>query len=391
MKKIVSLFLLFLFLPFSFSATTSVKAEEEKKKVPITADAAVLMEMKNGTVLFEKNSETQKKIASVTKIMTILLIMEEIDQGRMKLTDLVTVSEHAASMGGSQVFLEPYETQTVEDLLKCICISSANDASVAMAEHIAGSEDAFVERMNQRAAELSMKQTTFVNCCGLDIEGHLSCARDVAIMSAELLIHHPSVQKYTTTWMDTITHTTKRGDTSFGLSNTNKLIKQYSGITGLKTGSTSEAKYCLSATAERNGVSLVAVVLAAPDTKTRFREAAALLDYGFARSVLYQEETNDLPPDLIVKGGQKKRVSISLSEPFSYIFVNGESSKDITREFIPKDSVTAPLKAGENVGEYVYSLKGKVLKRIPVLASEDVAKQTMFSGVKKCTSFFFQR
>ncbi len=361
------------------------------EEISVSSESAILMEIESGTVIAEKNADVSRPIASVTKIMTLLLIFEALDSGKIKLTDTVTVSEHAASMGGSQVYLEPYETQDVDTMIKCISISSANDASVAMAEHLAGSEAAFVERMNTRAKELGMEHTTFLNCCGLDVEGHVSSARDVALMSRELMKHHPSVTKYTTTWMDTIIHTTKRGDSEFGLANTNKLIKQYSGITGLKTGSTDAAKYCLSATAERNGVKLAAVVLAAPDTKTRFREAAALLDYGFAKCTVYKDDGADLAPtEIKVAQGQKETVPVRLKEPFCHVFTGGEDLSAVERTAEFSEEVKAPLKAGDVVGEYCYRFNGTKLGSVPIICTENVEKITFSSSLLRCKNLFFR-
>ena len=230
------------------------------------------MEASTGTILYEKDADKEKPPASVTKIMTLLLIFDALSKKQITLNDTVTVSEHAASMGGSQVFLEPGETQTVDTMIKCIAVSSANDACVAMAEHICGSEDAFVAKMNTRAQVLGMKHTHFINCCGLDAEGHYTSARDIVLMSRELIIKHPDIFHYTTIWMENITHVTKRGESEFGLSNTNKLLRQYQGATGLKTGSTSKAGFCLSATAERNHISLIAVVMACQSAKERVKD-----------------------------------------------------------------------------------------------------------------------
>lgn len=274
---------------------TGASAEEPV----LSSEAVVLMEGSTGQVLYEKEATKQLRPASITKIMTLLLIFEAISDGRISLTDQVSVSEHAASMGGSQVFLEPNETQDVNTMIKCISIASANDASVAMAEFIAGTEEAFVERMNARAKELGMEHTHFVNCYGLDTDGHYSCALDVALMSRELIMNHPEISNYSTVWMDTFVHTTSRGRTEFGLTNTNKLIKSYQGITGLKTGSTGLAKYCLSATARRGDMNLIAVVMAAPDTKTRFREAAEVLNYGFANYQLYKNDFSGVKFEII--------------------------------------------------------------------------------------------
>ena len=356
----------------------------------ISSESVIVMEMESRTVIADKDADKARPIASVTKIMTLLLIAEAVDAGKLKLTDTVTVSEYAASMGGSQVFLEPGETQDVETMMKCISISSANDACVAMAEHLAGSEGAFVELMNAKAKELGMNNTTFYNCCGLDVSGHLSCARDVALMSAELMKHHPWITKYTTTWMDTIIHTTRRGSSEFGLANTNKLLKQYNGITGLKTGSTDEAKYCLSATAERNGVKLVAVVLAAPDTKTRFREAAALLDYGFAKCTVYKDDGADFTlTDVDVTGGQQKNVAVGLKEPFYRVFTGGEDLSAIQKEIALNEEIKAPLKKGDTIGTYRYSLNGKELGSVDIICKEDVKKMTFGAGFRKCMELFF--
>jgi len=373
-------------------ARAETEGMTKEKDLPVTAEAAVLMEQDTQTIIGAKNATVQRPIASVTKVMTLLLIMDAVSEGSIQLTDTVTVSEHAASMGGSQVFFEPGETQTVETMIKCISISSANDACVAMAEHLAGSEEAFVAKMNEKAKNLGMEYTTFLNCCGLDTAGHVSCAKDVAIMSAELMKNHPDIQKYTTTWMDTIVHNTKRGASEFGLANTNKLLKQYNGITGLKTGSTNEAKYCLSATAERNGVKLIAVILGAPDTKTRFREAAALLDLGFATCKVYHDEGSDLTlPDVTVKNAMKNSVSVAFKEPFSYVFFNGENTGDVKRKIVLKDSVKAPLKKGDILGECRYEVNGKLLGSVELVCTEDRKEMTLGDGFMACKNMFFQK
>lgn len=382
---------------FSVSETTKETLGEGSvsaiapEGLTISSESVILMEMESGTVIAEKEADKARPIASVTKIMTLLLIAEAVDSGKLKLTDTVTVSEYAASMGGSQVFLEPGENQDVETMIKCISIASANDACVAMAEHLAGSEDAFVEKMNAKAKALGMNNTTFHNCCGLDVTGHVSCARDVALMSSELMKNHPWLTKYTTTWMDTIIHTTRRGSSEFGLANTNKLLKQYNGITGLKTGSTDEAKYCLSATAERNGVKLVAVVLAAPDTKTRFREAAALLDYGFAKCTVYKDEGADFPlTEAQVKKGQQKYVPVKLKTSFFQVFTTGEDLSDIKREVVLKEEIKAPLAVGDVVGEYRYSLNGKTLGSVEIVCTEDVKEMSFGASFLRCKDLFFR-
>ncbi len=260
-KKTVALLLtaFFAFQAFSFNAQAA--QYDNITDLGLKTKSAILMEASTGTVLYEQNSDEQLPPASVTKVMTLLLIYEAVRDGKIKWDDKVTVSEHAASMGGSQVFLEVGETQTVADMTKCIAIASANDAAVAMAEYIGGSEEGFVDLMNARAKELGMENTMFKNACGLDTDGHVTTARDIAIMSRELITNFPDIEQYTTTWQDTITHTTRRGTTEFGLTNTNKLVRWYEGATGLKTGSTGNAKYCLSATANKNGMSLIAVIM----------------------------------------------------------------------------------------------------------------------------------
>lgn len=271
----------------------STPAADSSDVLNLSAPSVLLMEASIGTILYENNSHTVLRPASITKIMTLILIFDAIESGQISLEDTVTVSEYAASMGGSQVFLEPNETQTVDTMIKCISVASANDACVAMAEFICGSEAAFVEKMNERAKGLGMNDTTFVNCCGLDVDGHMTSAYDVALMSRELTTKYPQIHNYSTIWMDTITHVTRRGSEEFGLTNTNKLIRQYQYATGLKTGSTSLAKYCVSATAVKDGMELIAVVMAAPDFKIRFADAATLLNYGFSKCRIYSDENTD--------------------------------------------------------------------------------------------------
>ncbi|WFR60034.1 D-alanyl-D-alanine carboxypeptidase [Anaerocolumna sp. AGMB13025] len=352
-----------------------VYAAPEDNQMNITSTSAVLIEGSTGSIIYEKNKDEKLKPASITKIMTLLLIFEAIDSGKIKLTDEVSVSEHAASMGGSQVYLEPFETQTVDTMLKCISIASANDASVAMAEKIAGSEEEFVARMNARAKELGMLNTHFVNCCGLDVDNHYSTAYDVALMSRELITKHPEISNYSTTWMDSITHTTKKGQSEFGLTNTNKLIKHYNGITGLKTGSTSLAKYCLSATAKRNGMDLIAVIMAAPETKVRFFEASKLLDYGFANCSIYRDANKDLQGEpLEVKKGVAATVGYKVKDEFSYLCLKGVNPDDITKEIAIYDNVTAPVKENDKVGEVTYKLGGNKIGTVDIVASENIAK-----------------
>lgn len=343
----------------------------------ITAKSAVLIEGDTGEILYEKEKDTELVPASITKIMTLTLIFDAIDQGKLSLEDSVTVSEYAASMGGSQVFLEPNETQTVNTMIKCISIASANDAAVAMAEKIAGSEEAFVKKMNAKAKELGMKHTQFKNCSGLDDDiksGHYSSAYDVALMSRELIMKHPQISKYSTVWMDSITHKTKKGETNFGLTNTNKLVRFYDGITGLKTGSTSKAKYCLSATARRDGMNLIAVVMAAPDHKIRFTEAQALLDYGFANCSTYEDDFSGMAFEPVpVKNGIPSTVAVYPKEKFTHTFTS-EYEEDKVEKKISYRALEAPVKKGTVAGTVTYSYQGKEIGSIPLLAIREAEK-----------------
>ena len=345
----------------------------------VAAPHAILMEVSTGTVLMEKAADEKVHPASVTKIMTMLLIMEALEQGKIALNDTVTVSEYAASMGGSQVYLEPYETQTVETLLKCVAVASANDAAVALAEHISGSEGDFVKKMNQKAAELGMKNTHFVNCNGLDTEGHLTTARDIALMSRELITKYPQIENYSTIWMENITHTTAKGSSEFGLSNTNKLIRQYEYATGLKTGSTSGAKFCLSATARKDGIDMIAVVMAEPDSKTRVKDAIAMLNYGFGKCSIYQDERAlEKIVYAEVKHGMQEKAKGETPEGFRYVDTSGSDLSAVEKE-VRMQKQTAPVKKGDQIGEVIYRLNEKTIGSVPVYATEDVAELT-FGG-----------
>ena len=356
---------------FLFTISGSALAEEKTTSggaVDISAVSAVLIEGSTGDIIYEKDKDKELVPASITKIMTLTLIFEALDNGKLTLETPVSVSEYAASMGGSQVFLEPNETQTVDTMIKCISIASANDAAVAMAEKIAGSEEAFVKKMNEKAVALGMKHTQFKNCTGLDdnIEsGHFSSAYDVALMSRELITKHPEISNYSTVWMDTIIHKTKKGETEFGLTNTNKLVRFYDGITGLKTGSTSKAKYCLSASARRDDMDLIAVIMAAPDHKKRFSEAQALLDYGFANCHIYRDTdiAQALKP-VPVQGGKEDQVVPVPKSTFSYLLKNEDSSAAPTRKISYFDAQKAPLKKGAPVGSVDYYEKDK--KSVPL-------------------------
>ncbi|TAH72832.1 MAG: D-alanyl-D-alanine carboxypeptidase [Anaerolineaceae bacterium] len=404
MKRIIALLfllVLILCLPYSLSSAKIKNTKPEINDViPVTAIAdakmelatpsAVLIEGSSGTVIFEKNKDERLKPASVTKIMTLLLIFEALEEGAINLMDDVSVTEHAASMGGSQVYLEPYEVQNVDTMIRCISIASANDASVAMAEHIAGSHEEFVARMNNRAKELGMNNTNFVNCTGLDADNHYTTAYDIALMSRELITKFPQISNYCTVWMDTFVHTTKKGRTEFGLTNTNKLIKSYKGITGLKTGSTSLAKYCLSATARRNNMDLIAVIMAAPDTKTRFMEAAKLLNYGFANYSIYVDDHKDvtLEPVRITKG-VTDYVYGKIRGDFSYLCSKGKSPENIRKEIVLYEKVPAPLTTEDKIGDIIYYYDNEKIGSVDILATENIPKAGYKDNFIKSIKKFF--
>lgn len=352
------------------SVIIPVKAEGPE----IEAPCAILTEASTGRVIYEKNADESLHPASITKIMTLLIIFDAIDDGSIAPDDTVTVSEHAASMGGSQVFLEPGETQTVETMIKCIAIASANDACVAMAEHISGSEDAFVQSMNERAEALGMNNTHFVNCCGLDADGHMTTARDVAIMSRELITAHPAIHDYSCIWMDTITHVTRRGESEFVLNNTNKLLKQYEWATGLKTGSTSLAKFCLSATARRNDIELISVIMASPSGKTRVSDSIALLNYGYGICSLYHD--NNMPSiDVIpIKGGIRSDISVEYSSQMNYLFTDKYDASLIESHAEYLEDLEAPVQKGDVVGQLTYTYDGKFMDSVDIIASESIKK-----------------
>lgn len=352
------------------SVIVPVKAEGPE----IEAPCAILTEASTGRVIYEKNADESLHPASITKIMTLLIIFDAVEDGSISPEDTVTVSEHAASMGGSQVFLEPGETQTVETMIKCIAIASANDACVAMAEHISGSEDAFVQSMNERAEALGMNNTHFVNCCGLDADGHMTTARDVAIMSRELITAHPAIHDYSCIWMDTITHVTRRGESEFVLNNTNKLLKQYEWATGLKTGSTSLAKFCLSATARRNDIELISVIMASPSGKTRVSDSIALLNYGYGICSLYHN--NNMPSiDVIpIKGGIRSDISVEYSSQMNYLFTDKYDASLIESHAEYLEDLEAPVQKGDVIGQLTYTYDGKFMDSIDIIASESIKK-----------------
>ena len=378
LKKIIAITLSLAFL------TVPVYAEPPA----IDAKSYILMEASTGTILSENNSEDPLPPASVTKIMTLLLIYDCVNEGKIKWDDMVTVSEHAASMGGSQIFLEPNEQQSVEALTKSIAIASANDAAVAMAEFIAGSEESFVGMMNEKAKELGMKNTTFVNACGLDAEGHKMSAKDIALMSRELITKYPDIKKYTTTWQDTITHTTSKGTTEFGLTNTNKLIKWYKDATGLKTGSTSEALYCLSGTAERDGMELIAVVMAAPDPKVRFQTTMKLLDYGFANYRLQSgKAAGEIVGKVPVYKGMLDYVDGAVASPVN-IVTPKENKAELTSKTELVENINAPVKKGDKIGEIIYYTNNKEIARANIIANEDVEKANLTKNISRLLQFW---
>ena len=375
MKRLCSFLLALLALTV---LTVPAGAEE----LAVEAEACLLMEKTTGEVLYAVNEHEPLEPASVTKIMTILLVMEAIDSGQLQYGDVVTASAHACSMGGSQIWLKENEQMTVEDMLKAVCVASANDCSVALAEHLAGSEEAFVERMNQRAAELGMEDTVFMNPTGLPAEGHVTSAYDIALMSRELILNHPDVRRFTTIWMDTIR------DGEFGLSNTNKLIHSYEGATGLKTGSTDGALYCLSATAERDGMELIAVILKAPTSAQRFAGAQALLNYGFASYGLAEIQTpGDLSP-IPVRLGAEKAVTARL-EGETALLAEKEKLGTLETELTMETELSAPVAEGQEVGRLTVTSGGETLAEFPLVADRAVARLTYWQLLQRCMQMAF--
>ena len=334
------------------------------------AAAAVLMEKETGALLYEQDAHDKREPASVTKIMTLLLVMEALEEGRLALTDQIAVSAHAASMGGSQVYLKEGERMSAGELIKAVAVVSGNDAAVALAEHIAGSESAFVSRMNEKAAQLGMADTNFVNCTGLPAAGHLTSAYDIALMSRELILRHPQVREYTTIWMDTIR------DGQFQLANTNRLVRFYEGCTGLKTGFTTSALYCLSATAEREGMELIAVVLGAPTSAQRFTAAQDLLTYGFANYTLVDVRPGQAIPPVAVSLGTSETVQPVLGGS-SRILVEKARLDQVSTDLRLTDAVEAPVEAGQKLGELVVTAGGETLRTIPLVAHEGVDRITV--------------
>ena len=343
--------------------------QAQAAELPIQSRAALLMEKTTGQVLYARNEHEQLEPASVTKIMTLLLIMEALDSGRIARDDMVTVSAYAAGMGGSQVYLKEGEQMSVSELLKCITVVSGNDAAVAMAEYLSGSEAAFVAEMNLRARELGMADTNFVNCTGLPAQGHLTSAHDIALMSRELILNHPSIREYTTIWMDSIR------DGAFGLTNTNRLVRFYQGATGLKTGSTDSALYCVSATAERDGMELIAVVMKSPTSAQRFEDAKALLDYGFANYTLARVYPDVPLAPVEVLLGTTAQVQPQLERECSLLVRKGEEGLISTQIQLAQD-LEAPVEAGQKVGQLEILVNGELRDTVPIISSQQVQRLT---------------
>lgn len=341
----------------------------------VSAPSYFVMEASTGQVICEQEADVRRSPASITKIMTLLIIFDHLDTGRIKLEDDVITSAYAKSMGGSQVFLEEGEVQSLETMIKCIAVASGNDACVAVAEYIAGSEEEFVKLMNQRAEDLRMDNTHFVDCCGLsDSDEHYTTARDVAIMSRELVTKYPEVYNYTKIWMEDIVHVTRQGSSTFTLSSTNKLLRQYEWATGLKTGSTSKAKYCLSATASKDGIDLIAVVMGAPDNKVRFQDAMALLNYGYSVSNIYVDENKEALPAERIKGGVEDTVNLSFAGEFRYLDTKGSNLSQIEKTISLPEEIEAPVEEGQPIGEAVYKLDGQRIGGVSIVAAKTVEK-----------------
>lgn len=377
-KRIWIAFLCLIIFGTTFGLPQPSCADETTGGILLTCPSAILMEASTKSVIYEKAPDERRSPASITKIMTAILIFDAIEAGKISLEDEVVTSAYAKSMGGSQVYLEEGEKQTVDTLIKCIMVSSGNDASVAMAEYIAGSESSFVQMMNDRAASLGMENTHFEDCCGLtDSDNHYTTARDIALMAQELITRYPQIKSYTTIWMENITHVTMQGSKEFGLANTNKLLKQYPYTTGLKTGSTNKAKYCVCATANKDGVELIAVIMGCPNYKDRFTEAQSLLQFGYTTCKLYQDEN---PPELmpiLVKGGIDKQVPAVYKEKFSWLFVSGEDFSNMEK-MLTTNELTAPIEKGEQIGTVTYRLNGKELGSIGIYAGESVREAKFF-------------
>ena len=367
LRRLSALVLSLAIAPLLFLPTPAAAANEDSMPLVLSSASALLMEKETGTVLLQQNAHQKLEPASVTKIMTLLLVMEAVDSGRLSLDEPVPVSAHAAGMGGSQVYLKEGERLSVSDLIKCVAVVSGNDCAVALAERLAGSESAFVDQMNQKAQSLGMADTHFVNCTGLPAPGHLTSAWDIALMSRELILRHPDIQQYTTIWTDSI----RNG--AFGLTNTNRLVRFYDGATGLKTGFTASAQYCMSATAQRNGMELIAVVMKAPTTAQRFQDASCLLDYGFANYALLtpQPESPLAPIDVLL--GQSKTVQPQLQRECRLLVEKAQADQITTRVDLARD-VQAPVDPGQTLGEFQVYVGEQLRDTVPIVAAQGVER-----------------
>ena len=367
LRRLSALVLSLAIAPLFFLPTPAAAANEDSMPLVLSSASALLMEKETGTVLLQQNAHQKLEPASVTKIMTLLLVMEAVDSGRLSLDELVPVSAHAAGMGGSQVYLKEGEQLSVSDLIKCVAVVSGNDCAVALAERLAGSESAFVDQMNQKAQSLGMADTHFVNCTGLPAPGHLTSAWDIALMSRELILRHPDIQQYTTIWTDSI----RNG--AFGLTNTNRLVRFYDGATGLKTGFTASAQYCMSAAAQRNGMELIAVVMKAPTTAQRFQDASCLLDYGFANYALLtpQPEGPLAPIDVLL--GQSKTVQPQLQRECRLLVEKAQADQITTRVDLARD-VQAPVDPGQTLGQFQVYVGEQLRDTVPIVAAQGVER-----------------
>ena len=373
-------------LSILITSTFTIQGDE---KAEMKCKSYVLMEASSKTVIKAENENEKLSPASITKIMTLILIFDAIHSGKIKLEDMVTTSAHAKSMGGSQVFLEEGEQQNVETLIKCIIIASGNDASVAMAEHISGSEEEFVKEMNKRAKNLGMKHTHFEDCCGLtDSDNHYTSAMDVAIMSRELIVKYPEIFKYSTIWMESFTHKTNKGESEFMLTNTNKLLKTNRYVKGLKTGSTSKAKYCVSTVAEKDGVELIAVVMAAPDYKARFVQSNSLINYGFSNCKVYKDNKK-YQNKVNICGGEKDKVKVQ-NDTFSYVDTKGGKIDGIESKVALKDNINAPVRKGDIIGKIEYIMDKKKIGEVKIMAEETVDKADYGFTFLKLVKYMFQ-
>lgn len=386
LKKILAE--LMLLIVFLFALPLKVYAEEACPE--LTAASFILMEASTGEIILEKDSGNAMSPASITKLMTLYLIFEALEEGKIKLEEEVVTSSYAKSMGGSQVFLEEGELQTVDTLIKCIAVASGNDACVAMAEKISGSEEEFVKRMNEKAKSLGLQSTHFCDCSGLsDSDEHYMSAKDIALIAQNLLNRFPQILNYSQIWMEDIVHETKKGAESFTLANTNKLLKQYPYATGLKTGSTSKAKYCLCATAKQNNMNLIAVIMAAPDFKCRFKEAQMLLEYGYRNCGLYRDEMPIKNQKIKVLSALKESIPVKAEKSFEFLLKNGETAEQINKEVVLPEAVEAPLQKGQEIGCIRYLIDGNEIGKVSIISEEDVLKAGFMDCFIKLLKIFF--